>query len=269
MGLVVQELVDRLFRHEEPETSRTQALLLALEGVLELGFSVETYYDWQLAANDLAVMALSVSPETPARLEALERGVRWLCTTRLPGRGSNWDVDYTWPALYGFVTCVHMADDPRFRAGELRALPARDPRVPVIANVDAAPRYDAETSIEKDRDVKELIIERNRLETLIRNARRAMNEVGKSFDLEEQQTINGVLNDAELQGAPLRRGLRQGIYLVARGKGVFFDGADRQQVKAGSFIFVAAGQSHRFEDFSTDFASWVFFYGPTGGEGAA
>ncbi len=33
-------------------------------------------------------------------------------------------------------------------APELRALAARDPRVPVIANVDAAPRYDAETSIE-------------------------------------------------------------------------------------------------------------------------
>jgi mannose-6-phosphate isomerase-like protein (cupin superfamily) len=61
---------------------------------------------------------------------------------------------------------------------------------------------------------------------------------------------------------------RDEIYLVARGKGVFFDGADRQHVQAGSFIFVAAGQTHRFEDFSTDFASWVFFYGPTGGEAA-
>ena len=56
---------------------------------------------------------------------------------------------------------------------------------------------DAETSIEKDRGVKDLIVERNRLETLIRNARRAMTEVGKTFDLEEQQAINGVLNDAE------------------------------------------------------------------------
>ena len=56
---------------------------------------------------------------------------------------------------------------------------------------------DAETSIEKDRGIKELIVERNRLETLIRNARRAMTEVGKTFDLEEQQSINGILNDAE------------------------------------------------------------------------
>jgi hypothetical protein len=31
-------------------------------------------------------------------------------------------------------------------------------------------------------------------------------------------------------------------------------------------LFVAADQPHRFEDFSEDFAAWVFFYGPDGGE---
>ena len=56
---------------------------------------------------------------------------------------------------------------------------------------------EAETSIEKDRDEKELIQERNRLDTLIRNARRALNEIGKAFELEEQQDINAVLNDAD------------------------------------------------------------------------
>ena len=95
----------------------------ALEGVMEYGFSVETFYDWHLAANALAVMALAECPETPERRAALERGVRWLCTTRMPGRGSNWDVDYTWPALYGFVACVWLLDDPRFGAeGELDEL---------------------------------------------------------------------------------------------------------------------------------------------------
>ena len=34
----------------------------------------------------------------------------------------------------------------------------------------------------------------------------------------------------------------------------------------GSFIFVPAQQEHRFESFSADFAVWVFFYGPMGGE---
>ncbi len=56
---------------------------------------------------------------------------------------------------------------------------------------------EAETSVEKDRDAKELIHERNRLDSLIRNARRAMTEIGKSFELSEQQAINGILNDAD------------------------------------------------------------------------
>ncbi|MCG5053783.1 MAG: cupin domain-containing protein [Myxococcales bacterium] len=60
---------------------------------------------------------------------------------------------------------------------------------------------------------------------------------------------------------------RDEIYVVARGTGIFFDGIRRQEVQPGSFIFVAAGQSHRFESFSSDFSVWVFFYGPSGGEG--
>jgi len=60
---------------------------------------------------------------------------------------------------------------------------------------------------------------------------------------------------------------RDEIYVVAHGTGTFFDGTKRQEVQPGSFIFVAAGQSHRFESFSSDFAAWVFFYGPIGGEG--
>ncbi|MDB6121161.1 MAG: hypothetical protein JWQ71_154 [Pedosphaera sp.] len=54
--------------------------------------------------------------------------------------------------------------------------------------------------------------------------------------------------------------------LVARGKGMFFDGTQNHSVEAGSFLFVPAGQIHRFEAFSPDFAVWVLFYGPEGGE---
>ncbi len=61
---------------------------------------------------------------------------------------------------------------------------------------------------------------------------------------------------------------RDEIYLIARGKGLFFDGQRRHEVSPGSFIFVAAGEEHRFEEFSDDFAVWVFFYGSDGGEGA-
>ena len=58
---------------------------------------------------------------------------------------------------------------------------------------------------------------------------------------------------------------RNEVYFVARGKGLFFDGVQKRSVEAGSFIFVPADHPHRFEDFSSDFAVWVVFYGPEGG----
>ena len=62
---------------------------------------------------------------------------------------------------------------------------------------------------------------------------------------------------------------RDEVYVVARGTGLFFDGLERHRVEAGTFLFVGAGQHHRFEEFSSDFACWVLFYGPAGGERAA
>jgi Mannose-6-phosphate isomerase len=59
---------------------------------------------------------------------------------------------------------------------------------------------------------------------------------------------------------------RDEVYVVARGTGLFFDGNTRRRVEPGTFLFVAAGQIHRFEEFSEDFAVWVLFYGPRGGE---
>ncbi len=56
---------------------------------------------------------------------------------------------------------------------------------------------EAETSIEKDRGEKELITEKNRLDSLIKNARRAMAEIGKSLEQDDQRSINGILGDAE------------------------------------------------------------------------
>jgi mannose-6-phosphate isomerase-like protein (cupin superfamily) len=60
---------------------------------------------------------------------------------------------------------------------------------------------------------------------------------------------------------PQKPHARDEFYFVARGSGFFFDGATRHSVMAGSFIVVPAGQLHRFEDFSPDFAVWVVFYG--------
>ena len=58
------------------------------------------------------------------------------------------------------------------------------------------------------------------------------------------------------------------VYVVARGRGVFWDGADNRAVEPGTFLFVGAGMPHRFEDFTDDFAVWVMYYGPDGGEAA-
>ena len=65
---------------------------------------------------------------------------------------------------------------------------------------------------------------------------------------------------------PQKPHTRDEAYFIVRGSGFFFDGIQRHAVEAGSFLFVAAGQVHRFEDFSGDFTVWVAFYGPEGGE---
>lgn len=57
------------------------------------------------------------------------------------------------------------------------------------------------------------------------------------------------------------------IYVVISGTGFFVNGEERHPFETGQVLFVPAGVVHRFEDFSDDFATWVFFYGPVGGEG--
>ena len=61
---------------------------------------------------------------------------------------------------------------------------------------------------------------------------------------------------------------RDEIYVVASGSGYFLNGDTRSQFEPGEVLFVPAGVIHRFEDFTNDFAAWVFFYGPEGGENA-
>jgi mannose-6-phosphate isomerase-like protein (cupin superfamily) len=59
---------------------------------------------------------------------------------------------------------------------------------------------------------------------------------------------------------------RDEIYVVAQGTGEFVCGATRKSFSPHDVLFAAAGTEHRFENFSADFAVWVFFYGPEGGE---
>ena len=59
------------------------------------------------------------------------------------------------------------------------------------------------------------------------------------------------------------------VYIIAQGAGVFALGEQRIPFTAGDAFFVEAGARHRFEDFSSNLAVWVGFYGPKGGEHAA
>jgi mannose-6-phosphate isomerase-like protein (cupin superfamily) len=56
------------------------------------------------------------------------------------------------------------------------------------------------------------------------------------------------------------------LYVVIAGTGNFVHRRERTPFRAGDVLFARAGVPHRFEDFSGDFATWVFFYGPEGGE---
>ncbi len=59
---------------------------------------------------------------------------------------------------------------------------------------------------------------------------------------------------------------RDEVYVVISGTGEFMNGGERVNFGPGDFLFVPAGVEHRFENFTDDFATWVLFYGPEGGE---
>ncbi|MES1222523.1 MAG: cupin domain-containing protein [Bacteroidota bacterium] len=56
------------------------------------------------------------------------------------------------------------------------------------------------------------------------------------------------------------------LYIIASGSGTFSRDGERVPCKTGDLLFVPAAMEHRFENFTDDFACWVIFYGPDGGE---
>jgi mannose-6-phosphate isomerase-like protein (cupin superfamily) len=56
------------------------------------------------------------------------------------------------------------------------------------------------------------------------------------------------------------------LYIIASGSGWLSRGAERVPFGPHDALFVCAGEAHRFEDTSPDFATWVIFYGAKGGE---
>ena len=59
---------------------------------------------------------------------------------------------------------------------------------------------------------------------------------------------------------------RDELYFIVSGRGEFVHGERRDTFGPGDAFFVPAFMEHRFENFSDDFATWVVFYGPIGGE---
>ena len=61
---------------------------------------------------------------------------------------------------------------------------------------------------------------------------------------------------------------RDEIYFIVSGSGDCIVAGERAAFAAGDALFVPAHTEHRFENFTPDFAAWVAFYGPFGGEAA-
>ena len=59
---------------------------------------------------------------------------------------------------------------------------------------------------------------------------------------------------------------RDEAYVVVSGSGQFVCGESRTPFAPGELLFVPAGTTHRFAEFSDDLTVWVIFYGPHGGE---
>lgn len=59
---------------------------------------------------------------------------------------------------------------------------------------------------------------------------------------------------------------RNEVYVVASGAGTFRCCGREIRVEQGDVLTVPAHQEHVFVNFTDDFAAWVFFYGPEGGE---
>ena len=56
------------------------------------------------------------------------------------------------------------------------------------------------------------------------------------------------------------------LYIIVSGSGLFSSNNEKMEFGSGDVFFVPAGMEHRFENFTDDFATWVIFYGPEGGE---
>ncbi|MGA9855781.1 MAG: cupin domain-containing protein [Gammaproteobacteria bacterium] len=59
---------------------------------------------------------------------------------------------------------------------------------------------------------------------------------------------------------------RDEIYIIHKGTGELLIAGKRNNFMPGDAFFVGAGVEHQFENFTPDFATWIVFWGPLGGE---
>lgn len=59
---------------------------------------------------------------------------------------------------------------------------------------------------------------------------------------------------------------RDEIYFIVAGSGDYVCDDTRTKFGPSDLLFAAAGEVHRFENFTDDLVVWVLFYGPEGGE---
>lgn len=62
---------------------------------------------------------------------------------------------------------------------------------------------------------------------------------------------------------------RPEVYVVVRGRGIFFCNGEREPFAPSDMIWVPAGADHRFEEFTRDLAVWSIVYVPGPDRGAA
>ncbi|MGD9603825.1 MAG: cupin domain-containing protein [Gammaproteobacteria bacterium] len=80
----------------------------------------------------------------------------------------------------------------------------------------------------------------------------------QAFDTGEIELRHYAPRDAD----PQTPHTRDELYFVISGRGTFVRGDESVAFGPGDVLFAAAGEVHRFEDFTPDFATWVLFYGP-------
>ncbi len=92
-----------------------------VESLYELNYSPASFGAWKLAGGAICTLALLGAEETPARRLALDRAVDFVLKSERPRRGSSWDIDNNWAALYVTVLLEQVARDPRFQGEPWKA----------------------------------------------------------------------------------------------------------------------------------------------------